>query len=365
MRAEVSSPESHTAQPVIERSFVQRVAIVYGLGVLFMLALAALWFGADVLLLIFACILFALLLHELSRRLANRLRCRRGIALAIVVLVLLAVIGGGGALMAPQIGEQAAKLGTVVPETIEQLRAAVQKNAFLRSLATDLPSSEQIRKQLLSLVPNAGLFFSGVLGALGNVIIIAFVGLYFAAQPKVYVDGFVTLIPQAHRPRAREVLDEIGRTLAQWLLGKSISMVVVGCATAIGLSLLGVPLALILGVIAGLLDFIPYVGPLMAGVPAVLIAFSINPTLGASTIALFVAIQLLEGYLVSPLIEAKTVSLPPALTVVMQLLFGALFGLAGVALATPLSAVLMILTVMLYVQDVLHDDVQPPSRTDS
>jgi len=130
---------------------------------------------------------------------------------------------------------------------------------------------------------------------------------------------------------------------------------VVGAATATGLWLLEVPLALILGLIAGLLDFIPYLGPLMAGVPAALIAFSISPELGLYTVLLFAGIQLLEGYLLSPLIEAKTVSLPPALTIAMQILFGTMFGMAGIALATPLAAVLSVLITMLYVQDVLRD----------
>lgn len=345
-----------------ERSFLHRVVLAYGIGMLFLLALAALWMGADVWLLLFACALFAVLLYELSRRMALRLRIRRGIALTVIAAALAGVIGGGGWLAAPQIADQAAQLGSVVPDSIERLRAAVAQNPFLRSVLADLPSAAQIRKQLTAMVPNAGLFFTGLFGALGNAVIILCVGLYFAAQPMVYIDGFVKLIPPSRRRRAREVLDEIGDTLARWLVGKSVSMIVVGVATAGGLWALGVPLALVLGLIAGLLDFIPYLGPLMAGVPAVLIAFSISPELGWYTVLLFLAIQSVEGYLLSPLIEARTVSLPPALTIAMQMLFGALFGMAGVALATPLAAALSVVIAMLYVQDVLKD---PPSSLHS
>jgi hypothetical protein len=160
-----------------------------------------------------------------------------------------------------------------------------------------------MRSTLASMLPRAGLFFSGLLGALGDVRIITFVAIYFAAQPYTYIDGIVTLVPKRKRARAREVLDEIGTTLSKWLFGKACSMLVVGAATALGLWLLGVPLALILGIIAGLLDFIPYLGPLMAGVPAVLMALY--------TIGLFAAIQLAEGYLLQPLVEQKTVNLPP------------------------------------------------------
>ena len=336
-------------------NFLQRVMMVYGIGIVFLLVLATLWFGSEALLLLFACALFAVLLYDLSRRLAERLHMKRGITLALLVAALTATIGGIGWLVAPQIADQATQLGSVVPEAIERLRRAVAQNPFLRSILADLPNAEQIRRQLAAMVPNAGLFFSGLFGALGNAVIILCVGIYFAAQPTLYVDGFIKLIPQPRRARARQVLDEIGDTLARWLVGKSASMLVVGAATATGLWLLGVPLALILGLIAGLLDFIPYLGPLMAGVPAALIAFSISPELGLYTVLLFAGVQLVEGYLLSPLIEARTVSLPPALTIAMQILFGTMFGMAGIALATPLAAVLSVLITMLYVQDVLRD----------
>jgi len=345
-----------------EKRFMRRVALVDGIAILAILVLAAIWFAYDALLLVFACILFAVLLYELSTLLRKRIRLRREWCLAIVVALLLAIFGLGGWLAAPQIGEQADKLAQAVPEAIKPLHAAVEGQPLLKRLMTGMPSPEQMQKQITQLVPNAGLFFSGLLGALGNVVIILFVGIYFAAQPMLYIEGFVTLVPIRHRPRAREVMDEIGRTLARWLLGKAVSMVVVGVASAVGLSLLGIPLAMILGLIAGLLDFIPYLGPIMAGVPALLIAFSDSPEKAMYVVLLFGAIQLLEGYLLSPLIEKRTVSLPPALTIVMQLLFGALFGMAGVALATPLTAVLAVLVSMLYVQDVLGDPVRTPSQ---
>lgn len=349
-------------KPEEKKRFMRRVALVDGIAILAILVLAAIWFAYDALLLVFACILFAVLLYELSTLLQKRVRLRRQWCLAIVVALLLAVFGLGGWLAAPQIGEQADKLAQAVPEAIKRLHAAMEGQPLLKRLMTGMPSPEQMQKQISQLVPNAGLFFSGLLGALGNVVIILFVGIYFAAQPKLYIEGFITLVPVRHRPRAREVMEEIGRTLARWLLGKAVSMVVVGVASALGLSLLGIPLAMILGLIAGMLDFIPYLGPIMAGVPAVLIAFSDGPEKAMYVVLLFGGIQLLEGYLLSPLIEKRTVSLPPALTIVMQLLFGALFGMAGVALATPLTAVLAVLVSMLYVQDVLGDPVRTPSQ---
>lgn len=341
--------------------FLHRIVLMHGVTLGFLLVLAGIWYSAEAILLVFACILFAILLFELSQLVHKRLRLASRLALPLVVLVMLGIIGGGGVLMAPQISDQADKLTEAVPRALNELRQTLGQYDLARRLLGGIPSDEQLRSYLTSMAPNAGLFFSGILGAVGNVLIITFVGIYFAAKPMLYVDGLVTLVPPAKRERARDVLAEIGRTLAQWLVGKAASMVVVGTLTAVGLSILGVPLALILGIIAGLLDFIPYLGPLMAGVPAVLIAFSQSPTLALYTLGLFGLIQLIEGYLLQPLIEQKTVSLPPALTIVMQVLFGTLFGLAGVALATPLTAVLAVLVTMLYVQDVLGDDVKTPS----
>ena len=118
-----------------------------------------------------------------------------------------------------------------------------------------------------------------------------------------------------------------------------------------------------LGLIAGLLNFIPYLGPIIAGVPAVLIAFSQSPADGGYTLVVFTLIHMLEGYLLIPLIERRTIALPPALTIVMQVLLGSMAGLTGAALATPLTAVIVVLVAMLYVQDVLDAPVKPPGET--
>lgn len=346
-----------------ETGFLHRVVLVDGMAALFLLSLAGLWFAADALLLIFACILFAILLHALSCALLRRLHLHSyTVALAVVARSMAATLGIGGWLMAPQISEQASHLAQVVPTSLDQLRAALERYPRLKSLMAELPSNEQLARQLAAMTPNAGLFFSGVLGALGNALIIIFAGVYFAARPGLYIAGMIRLVPIPRRPRAREVLDELGATLAKWLMGKSLSMLAAGIMTAVGLSLLGIPLALILGIIAGLMDFIPYLGPLMAGVPALLIAFSASPEQALYVALLFGAIQLVQGYLLEPLIDQRTVSLPPALTIAMQVLFGAIFGLAGVALATPLTAALLVLVTMLYVQDILGDDAKPPGQ---
>lgn len=329
--------------------------MISGIAVLFVAAGAIVVLAADALLLIFACILFAILLYALSDILGRQLHMHRKLALAIVVLLLGVIVAVAIWAMAPQISEQSGKLATEIPAAVDHLQRVVQEHPTLKRLAAELPSPEQVVKQLANMIPNTGFLFGGVIGALGNVIIILFVGIYFAATPQLYTNGIIRLAPQSKRARAREVQQELGHTLSSWLLGKAASMLIVGVATSIGLSLLGVPLALILGIIAGLLDFIPYIGPIIAGVPAVLLALAISPDMAVYTLLLFVGIQLVEGYVLQPLIEARAVDLPPALVIVMQLVFGTLFGFAGVALATPLAAGLATLVEMLYIEDVLGD----------
>lgn len=355
-------PSPPEAKPTpSQRRLMRRHALIDGMAVLFLALAAAVVMAADALMLVFACILFAILLYKLSAVLHRRFGWNRKLALVVVVLALAAIIGLGGWAMAPQISEQSSELAKQIPASIERLQQEVQRHPLLERMTSELPDPKEMTQQLSQMVPNAGLFFGGLLGAIGNVAIILFVGIYFAFSPGVYKKGFVRLVPPAKRERATQVLDTLGDNLARWLVGKTISMVIVGVATAAGLTMLGVPLGLILGIIAGLLDFIPYVGPIIAGVPAVLIALSMGPDMALYVVLLFLAVQTIEGYVLQPLVEARAVELPPALTIVMQLIFGMLLGFAGVALATPLTAVLMVLVNMLYVEDILGD--KPDAKT--
>lgn len=344
------------------RSVMHRVVLFDAVSLLFLLAASVIWLLPNVLLLIFACVLLAILLHEVSRRIEHWTGLPHAVALATLVLAMIVLVVGGGWLMAPMISEQSAELARAIPASLQHLQESLRHIPILGDLSSSLPAPAELAKQMASLLPRAGLVFSGVLGVLGNFAIIVFVGIYLAAQPRAYLKGIILLCPPNKRGRMREVIDELGKTLGQWLAGKAVSMLVVGVITTAGLAMLDVPLALVLGIIAGLLDFIPYVGPVVAGVPAVLIAFTESPLLAAYVALLFLFIQLAEGYLLMPMIDRRTVSLPPALTIVAQVLMGSLFGMAGIAIATPLAAVATVLITMLYVQDVLGDQVRTPSE---
>lgn len=341
---------------------LKQIGLFYLTGALFLFGFGLLWYAGSVLLVVFSSILVAVLLNGASVRLGHRLHLSYRFALPLVLLLAIAGIGLTGFLLAPQIAEQVDELLTAIPSAIQQLRTYVERYGWLRTLASELPPPEKLASAASNMLSQARLIFAGALGVVANVAIILFLALYLAAQPDVYLRGVLALLPERMTRRGAEVMQELGDTLWLWLFGKIISMVVVGITTAIGLTLLDVPLAMTLGIVAGLFDFIPYIGPILAGVPATLIAFTDSPMLALYVMLLFIAIQMMEGYLLTPLVERKTVSLPPALTITTQVLMSIPFGLMGVALASPLAAVLYVLIAMLYVQDVLGKNVQTPSE---
>jgi predicted PurR-regulated permease PerM len=167
--------------------------------------------------------------------------------------------------------------------------------------------------------------------------------------------GVVTLVRPARRTRARQVLRQLGDALRGWLFGQLIDMAIVAVLTGVGLLLLGIPLALSLAVLAGLFNFVPYIGAIAGAVPAVLIAFGQSPGDALWVALLFAVVQTAEGYLIMPQIQKRTVHLPPALTILSQTVLGTLFGAFGLILATPAVAAGLVAIRMIYVEDILGD----------
>jgi predicted PurR-regulated permease PerM len=180
-----------------------------------------------------------------------------------------------------------------------------------------------------------------VLGLFGTLGVILVAAVYMAAAPASYVHGLVHLLPRKQRPQARRIMDHIGHTLWNWFVGQLLDMLIVGALSGVGLALLGMPLAFILALIAGLANFVPYIGAIAGAVPAVLIALSISPHKGLYVALLYLGVQTFEGNVTAPLIQRHAVALPPALTLLSQTALGLVFGLFGVILATPFTAAII------------------------
>lgn len=340
-----------------EKKFVKRILIGVALILLAFLLLQLIYYTFDVLLLLFAAVLLAIFLRGLADLVRRYDRISEGWAVMLVSAALLGILVAAVLLLAPSVADQVRHLRDELPLSAQKASAYISQFGWGRTIIEQLPSTDDVMSKLdaSSILTRVGGFFSSTFGALANFLITILLAIYLASEPKFYVEGFTKLFPINQRQRALEVLAGIGETLRWWLIGKAGSMVFIGILTWIGLSIIGVPLALTLGLIAGLLSFIPNFGPILSAVPAILLAFIESPISAVYVLALFIGVQLIESNLVTPLIERETVELPPALTIIFQLALGVLIGGLGLVLATPLLAVVMVLVQMVYIQDILGD----------
>ena len=311
------------------------------------------WQTATSLLLIFAGLLFAALLEACVRGLCRVLPIGRGWRLAVVCTLLVLgtawLVAWGGYNLA----QQAESLIDLIGEQFRALRGG------LRAIGITPPPGEGGPRNLLQLLlPDPGALFGQAYsafnvasGLLGNAVVVFFVGLFAVADPGLYRRGVLALLPRDRRPRVGEVLDEMAGTLRGWLVGQLVAVALIALTTWAGLALIGMPGAFLLGLQAGVVNFIPYLGPVIAAVPIGLAALAQGTTTVAWALGVHVVIQTLEGYVLAPLIQRRAVDLPPVLSLAAVLLFGALFGAMGVALATPLVAVLKVAVMRLYVED--------------
>lgn len=340
-----------------DRTFAGRVFVTIGAVVLTVLLLILLYFTFDVILLIFAATLLAIFLRGLAELIGRWVNIGEGWLVLMVSVLLILILAGAIALLAPDVAEQMRHLREELPRSAREVGNYIAQFGWGRTLIEQLPSVDDVRQYInpAVLLTGVGGFLSSTIGAIGNFFIVILLAIYLASEPRTYIRGFINLFPKPHRHRATQVMAAVGETLRWWLIGKVGSMVFIGVLTWIGLSIIGVDIALTLGLIAGLLSFIPNFGPILSAIPALLIAFIDRPITAVYVLALYVGVQLIESNIVTPLIERETVELPPALTIVFQLALAVLVGGLGLVLATPLLAVVMVLVQMVYIQDVLGD----------
>ena len=319
-----------------------------------------LWTIVDVLLLAFAAVLLATLLRTAADGIERHTPLSTGWSLAGAVLALLLILGASGWLFGSEVSDQVDQLAQLVPQAWEKVRGYLQDSAWGRAVLDQVESME-VGSLSGGIVGNARSVLMTTVGIVGNVLLVAAGGVYLAAQPGLYRDGIVALAPKAAEARTREALDAAGQGLRQWLKGQLISMTIIGVFTTLGLWVLGVPSALALGLLAGLAEFVPLVGPIASAAPALLVASAEGFTTVLYVLGLYIVVQQVESNVVTPLVERRLVSLPPALTLFAVVAFGVLFGVPGVLFATPLAVVVFILVRRLYVGQALGKGEKPDS----
>jgi predicted PurR-regulated permease PerM len=333
------------------------------------------WLARDVLFVVFLAVLLAAFLSIFVDRL-QRIKVPRVVGGPLVLLAFLGLIVGLGAAAWPMLRDQVSELGETMPQMIERAGDWVsqQYSAMAgRLMDTDAPRAtldlrEQLREGVTPLVRGAIPVLGSIGGAIVSGLVVLFAGLYVAIEQPLFWRGALRLVPPARRDTAKHTLHRVGKTLRGWILGTVINMVVVGLVTGLALWALGIPTAFALAILAGLLEFVPIFGPILASIPAILIGLTISPAMGLWVTLLYVGIQQLESNLLHPLVMKGTVKLPPALSLSFQVMMAILFGFIGIVVAVPILAVLIVFVKSLYVEPMEeneHEEHEEPSKSTS
>jgi len=318
-----------------------------------------------VLFILFGGILFAIFLTAIADFIRRKTGLPRQWALALTVIALFFSSVGCGWLTGSAFGSQISKLIRRLPEAIGIIESYLSNYAWGQNLLSFLPAPEELLPLGKGLLGNITGFFTTTVGVVAGLLFVFVIGVYLSIEPDVYLGGLLRLFPSGRRDRIREILVFIGRALRWWLIGRAVAMAAVGLLTVLLLWLIGLSLAPALGLIAGLLTFIPFIGPVLAAVPAILVALVEGPYMVLYVVLIYVLLQQLENQILTPLIQKRAVFLPPAVLLTAQLLIGVLFGYMGVLLASPLAIVFVILIQTLYVEDSLGETVKILGAHDS
>lgn len=322
------------------------------------LLLVLLWHLRGPLMLFFGAVLVAATLRALAEPLERHARLSRRTATAGVLLAALLLAALGVWAVGDPLSQQLQALRVELPRAWQALQHWLER----------VPLGERVL-ELLGDLRDGGLPWAGIAGAatrvlhgLGAALLMVLMGVYLAFDVPLYRNGFARLVPPSRREVVLQALDASGEALTRWLCGQAVTMLAIGLAVWIGLTLLGMPMALALGLISGLLEFVPFVGPIACGLLAVLVAFVQGPQQALYVAALFVVLQQVENHLLVPLVQRWAAALPPVLALGGVLVFGTLFGPAGVMFGTPLILVTQVLVRKLYVEQVEDQEAQAPGR---
>lgn len=342
--------------------YSRRVWIAAGVAVAVITLLMLLWFSFEILLMAAAGLLLALFFSFPANWLCRHSFLSQRWSLVVVLTVLLGLLTAFSLNFAMSISQEFKQLTQVLPGSLERLKEWLQGWPFGAQIVEELEQSQPVQHFFSDWSSRVSSLFSTTFGMLFNVIVIVFIGLFVAFEPSVYEAGLIQLVAPSRRDGAAELLAVIGRKMVWWLVGRLVSMATIGLLTGIGLWLLDIPMALSLGLLAGLLSFIPYLGPIFGAIPALLVAFSQDGSALLYVGLLYTGVQLLESYLITPLVQRETVDIPPGLLLIVQVWLGLFAGLIGLLLAAPLIVVAMVLVQRLYVQGWLENVGHSPER---
>lgn len=302
---------------------------------------------------IFFAVLGAIFLRGIGGWVSNRLRIPLGLSITLVIFFFLALFGTAIWLLSPHVQQQINNMARELPRAIDEIQKFIEK--YVGGVGGPQNAGEKLLGNLGSAVGKVREVFSITLEVVEDFVVFFFLTLYLAYTPDIYIRGIVKLVPVGRRDAALEVVHALGVTLKWWLIGRFSTMFIVGVMSGLGLWLLGIPLALTLGILAGLLTFIPYIGAIISSFPAILIALLIDVTHAVYVIFLYIGIHTVEGYILAPLIQERAVFVPPMLLLSALTGLTILLGIPGLIIATPLTAVTLVVINKIYIEGILGD----------
>jgi predicted PurR-regulated permease PerM len=330
-----------------ELNYTQKVWHAVGIVAFVAIMILVAQVAFNVLLLALAGCLIAVYFHGLGDLLQRHTKWRRGLCMTVSIAGSFILLGALLWFMGSKIQAQISVLSDSLPHTINNAKKQLAETELGRKVL-EMTSGHDSGKELST----AQQFFSTSFGVLGNMYIILFLGIFFTASPSLYKDGFILLVPKSNKPVAAAIINRSSQALKSWLKGTMINMVLIAIVLPIGLALMGVPVALVLGLLTAILTIVPNFGSAAAMIPGVLLALTISPETAVIVALIYIGVQTLVGNIISPIIQKKMMNLPPALTLVAQLLMAALGGVMGIIMAIPLLAIVMIMVDELYVKRV-------------
>lgn len=333
-------------------SLIYQKKVWIAAGILTLVVILLLLFKTlfSVLLLTLAGALFAIYFHGCASFFKKHLHTSSGWSLAISIIINLVLLVAFFWFVGARLQQQVSQLTDTLPQTIDNGKAYLQKTTVGSKVLHYLHSSGDSQKTM-SIAKG---FFSSSFGILSDIYIVLLLGMFFIASPFTYKKGIVHLLPSKAKDKGVHVLDEIHEVLKNWIKGQLFGFLFIAILTALGLWAIGMPLILTLALIAGLLNFIPNFGPIIALIPAGLIGLTQGTTTAILVLCLYTFIQIVQSAVTQPLIQKKMVNLPPALIIFGQVAMGMLGGFWGVLLATPVIAIIMTIVNKLYVEEQSH-----------
>ncbi|TSD67158.1 AI-2E family transporter [Inquilinus sp. KBS0705] len=333
-----------------ELTFIEKVWHTVAIVALLVVAILIARVAFNVLLMVLAGSLIAVYFHGLGDIIERRTKWSRRLCMVISVAGSFVILGMLLWFMGTKIQSQVAVLSESLPNTINTAKAKLAETPIGQKVL-DYFAGDNTETMMVT----AQKFFSTSFGVLGNIYLILFLGIFFTASPSLYKDGIVKLFPNRNKPLAKQVIDRTSLSLKGWLKGMMLSMVLITFMISTGLSIIGIPVALVLGLLTGLLKLIPNFGSLVAMIPGVLLALTIGPNTAIITALLYMLSQTIVSNIVTPLIQKKMIDIPPALTIISQVIMGTVSGVLGIILAVPLLAIIIILVDELYVKKINPD----------